>query len=126
MTADANPRDVDSSGGLDKDEMKALMMTFQPDDTTKHLSKKDRKSGKKQAQLKVTEAQLEKTLSFFDADANANVSLDEFKDFFLLVLAQKYHSFDADASGAIDASELSKFGIRHDCFLTAPELLFDS
>lgn len=101
--------DVDSSGGLDKDEMRALMMVFQPDDTTKHRSKKDKKSGKKQAQLKVTEAQLEKTLSFFDADTDADVSLDEFKAFFLLVLAHKYNSFDADASGAIDVDELSNF-----------------
>lgn len=101
--------DVDNSGGLDKDEIKSLMAVFQPDDTTKRLSKKQKKKGRQQAKLKVSEAQLQRTFKLFDANKDGVVSENEFKDFFLLSLQHKYNSFDVDGDGAIESNEFGKF-----------------
>ena len=85
---------------------------FQPDDKTKHLSKRDKKKGKQQPKLKVTSTQMARAFEHMDADTNAAVTEDEFKDFFLLLIQLKFNSFDVDGSGTIDADEMTKFGFH--------------
>jgi len=101
--------DVSNTGFLDVTECKALAKAFQPDDYTQHLSKKDKKRGKEQPQLKVTLSQLSELIESMDRNSDGKVDYDEFSDFFTCILEMKFNDFDVDESRTIDQQESDAF-----------------
>jgi Ca2+-binding EF-hand superfamily protein len=101
--------DPDHSGNLDAQEVKALMQAFQPDDHSKHLSKKQRKKHVAQPKLQATQAQVEGLFATMDRDGDGLIDSEEFSDFFIALLELKFCEYDDDASGQIDPSELNDF-----------------
>ena len=90
-------------------ELRGLAQSFQPDDNQAHLSKSQKKKGMKQKTLKLTETQLDNLIGAIDADNSNDVSKEEFADFFMAAIKQRFSTFDEDQSGFIDGDELSKF-----------------
>jgi len=101
--------DTDKSGDLDLAEVKGLMQAFQPDDDTKHLSKKDRRHHKSQPRRKATQGQVDALFKVLDADGNGRVETQEFSDFFIALLKLRFSAYDIDSSGAIDKNEVNHF-----------------
>merc|ERR1739848_944117 len=70
LTTIFNAFDKNGDGVLDVSEVKGLMQAFQPDDHSKHISKKQKKKGVKPHKLKVTENQVNKLFANLDADGD--------------------------------------------------------
>jgi len=96
-------------GHLTRKTLRGLAQAFQPDDKTKRLSRSDKKKGMKQKTMKVTDTQLDNLVRAIDADNSQDISQDEFADFFMAAINQRFSTFDEDRSGFIDGSELAAF-----------------